>query len=158
MSVLAIVGVLAAVAVFYVRPSDYAGTTKGFADQVASLADQNRLRALSTQKIQRLEIDAYNVVHLQATTPGLATPTDWEEIAIIHAPADTLIASTSDRTHLEPGDGVPVPGDGLKATIDFKPDGSAEAITIFFTDERDHARARLAIYGVTGTARLFTDW
>jgi prepilin-type N-terminal cleavage/methylation domain-containing protein len=158
MSVVAIIGVLAAVAVFYVRPSDYAGTTKGFADQVAALADQNRSRALSTQKIQRIEIDSYNVVHLQATTSGLATPADWEEIAVIHAPADTLIASTSSRTHLEPGDGVPAPGDGLKATVDFKPDGSAEAITIFITDERDHTRVRLAIYGVTGTARLFEDW
>lgn len=158
MAVVAIVGVLVTVAVLQLRPGEYAGTAKGFADQIVALGDKARMRALSSQKIQRLQFEYDAVYHLQAKTTGLATPTEWEEIATLPSPANLRVASTSDRVHLKPNDGVPANGEGIGATVDFSPDGSAEAITIFITDPGGRQQSRVAFYGATGTARVFEGW
>lgn len=158
MSVIAIVGVLTAVAVLQIRPSAYAGSTKGFADQIASLGDQVRARALSSQRIQRLQFEEGGIIHYQAQSTGLGTPTGWDELAQVRAPGDITIRATSDRTHLNPNDSVPAAGSGLSATLDFSPDGSASAMTIFVGDGNDKTRARVTFFGATGTARVFIEW
>ena len=158
MATVAIVGVLVTVAALQLRPSDYAGTAMGHADKIAALGDQARMRALSTQKIQRLQFEKDAVFHLQAKTTGLATPAEWDELGAILAPANVRIAATSDRVHLEPGDQVPVEGTGLGEVVDFYPDGSARAITVFVADAGDRRRGRVAFYGATGTARVFEGW
>lgn len=159
MATVAIVGVLTTVAVLQLRPSDYAGTALGFADEIAALGDQARMRALSTQKIQRLQFEPQAVYHLQAKTSGLVA-TEWEEIGALPAPANIRIASTSDRVHLAPDDQVPADGEGIGEIIEFSPDGSARAITAFIVDgdEAGRRRARISFYRATGSARIFEGW
>lgn len=161
MATVAIVGVLTTVAVLQLRPSEYSGSVKGYADEIVALGDQARMRALSSQKIQRLQFEQQAVYHLQSKTTGLVEPTDedgWEELGQIIAPSSIRIASTSNRVHLQPGDQVPGNGAGIGATIEFSPDGSARAITVFVTDAGARQRARVAFYGATGTARVFEGW
>ena len=158
MATVAIVGVLVTVAVLQLRPSEYSGSVIGLADQIASLGDQARMRAMSSQRIQRLQFDADQIVHLQATETGLKNPDEWEEIGRIVIPSNIEIVATSDRVHLDANDEVPAEGEGIGEAVDFSPDGSAKAITVFIGDTARRKLGRVAFYGATGSARVFEAW
>jgi hypothetical protein len=98
------------------------------------------------------------ILHWQATTTGMTPPEEWSLVGTTPVPSEVLVASTDDRTHAQPDDGVPTEGTGLPFDIDFAPDGSATAATIFVTDSADENRARVAVYRATGSAYAYYEW
>lgn len=157
--VIIIVGVLAAVAVVFVKPRSTAETARGYAHEVAALCDAVRQRAVATRTKQRIEVDGDQVIHRQATEPGLAAIiTDNVVIGRTPVPSQVVIAAMDARAHDTSNDAPPAPGTGLPGAIDFEPDGSANAATIFVSDFRFEDRARVAIYPATGSAYVYYEW
>ncbi len=160
--VITMVGVLAAVALVFVKPGSAAATSRGYADEVAALCDAARQRAVASRRFQRIEVEAGRVVHLQATTTGLAPPDedgfDFEVVGRIDVPADVVVSALSDRTHVATNDAVPAAGTGLPGAVVFSPDGRATAGTIFVEDSRSRDRARVAVYRATGSVYAYSEW
>jgi prepilin-type N-terminal cleavage/methylation domain-containing protein len=158
MVVVAMIAILAASAVVFVRPSSHAASSLGYANQIAALCDSARQRAVATRSYQKLEIEEDRILHWQGTTEGMTPPEEWSLVGTVAVPLDVVVAATSPRTHTEPDDGVPEAGAGLPAEIDFAPDGSSDPMTVFITDSRDHGRARVAVYRASGSAYAYNEW
>jgi Tfp pilus assembly protein FimT len=158
MAVVAIIGLMAGAAVVFVRPTSYAATARGYAHEVTALCDQARQRAVATRKYQRIEADDDGVIHYEATDPGMTIPTEWTQVITMSVPNQVVIASFDDVTHASSDTDVPTVGVGLPGTIDFAPDGTATAGTIFVTDSADDKRARVAVYRASGSAYTYQDW
>ena len=158
MVVIAIIGVLAAAALVFVNPRSFAATSRGYAQEIASLCDSVRQRAVASRTYQKLEVQDGQIIHWQGDTTGMTPPTDWSYVGTTPVPSEVRIASTDDSTHIAPNASVPVEGTGLPAEIDFAPDGSATAATIFVTDSADENKARIAIYRATGSAYAYYEW
>ncbi|HEU5055305.1 MAG TPA: type II secretion system protein [Kofleriaceae bacterium] len=158
MVVIAIIGLLAVSAVLFVKPRSYAASAQGYAQEVASLCDSVRQRAVASRTYQKLEVQGDEVIHWQGATSGMTPPTDWNLVGTTPVPSQIVIAATSDRTHASPDDSVPNAGIGLPAEIDFAPDGTATAATIFVTDSAEEIKARVAIYRATGSAYAYYGW
>lgn len=157
--VIIIVGVMAAVAVVFIKPRSTAETARGYAHEIAALCDAVRQRAVATRKKQRIEVDADQVVHRQATVAGLGADLDTNVvIGRTPVPSQVVIASMDIVAHDSSNKDVPAVGSGLPGAIDFEPDGSANAATIFVSDFRFEDRARVAIYPATGSAYAFYEW
>lgn len=158
MVVIAIVGLLTVSAVMFVKPRAYAASAQGYAQQIAALCDSVRQRAVASRTYQKLEVRADQVIHWQGTTTGMTPPDDWSLVGVVPVPSQVVVASTSDRTHMQVDDSVPSAGSGLPAEIDFAPDGTAIAATVFVTDSADEMKARVAIYRATGSAYAYYGW
>lgn len=163
MVVIAIIGVLVAVAVISISPDKYARNTAGYADQVAATLEDMRVRAVATRTWQRLEIDATGVVHLEAAEQGMKSPDveplgEWYELQRLSVPAGVIIHAVSDKTHVAADDGVPAAGDGFDLTIDFAPDGAGTARTIFVGDDDGERQLRIAVWGTTAAAFVYEYW
>ena len=103
-------------------------------------------------------VDGTSVIHYHATTTGMAPPSAWTEITTMTVPDQVLIASFDEVTHVTDDTDVPAEGEGLPGAIDFAPDGSATAGTIFVTDSADDKRARVAVYRASGSVYTYQDW
>jgi prepilin-type N-terminal cleavage/methylation domain-containing protein len=158
MVVVAIIGIITTIATISVRSQSYAGTVKGYAELIASEVDNARLRSVATGRWQQLEVTDTALLHWQATNEGMGIPTDYDLISRIGTPSNVFIRSMDDRTHMAVGDAVPAVGTGLGGTVNFAPDGSGQAATIFVGDTNDKAFARVAIYRATGMAYVFNEW
>ena len=166
MVVIAIVGVLSAVAVVSVSATTHGGTVHGYAEQISAQGDVARMRAVSQRKRQRLVFDGDSVTHWEATNEGLGAPVDWNMITVLGVPANVEIAAFSNRAHMSENDAVPSPGTGIPVFIDFLPDGMAQPegedvaqpATFFIRDVYDKQFARMAMYGATGTTYVFGGW
>ena len=158
MVVIAVVGLLSVSAVLFVKPRSYAASAQGYAHEVAALCDSVRQRAVASRTYQKLEVQGDEVIHWQGSTTGMTPPSDWNLVGTTPVPSQVVVASTSDRTHVNPDDSVPAAGAGLPLEIDFAPDGSATAATIFVTDSGDEIKARVAIYRATGSAYAYYGW
>lgn len=158
MVVIAIIGILAVAALVFVNPRSFAATSRGYAQEIASLCDSVRQRAVASRTYQKLEVQGDEIIHWQGDTTGMTPPDDWSLVGTTPVPAEVVIASTSDRTHIQADDSVPTVGTGLPVEIDFAPDGTATAATIFVTDSADENKARVAIYRATGSAYAYYEW
>lgn len=158
MVVIAIIGLLAVSAVMFVKPRSYAASAQGYAQEIAALCDSVRQRAVASRTYQKLEVKSDQVLHWQGTTVGMTPPDDWTLVGTTPVPREVVIASTSDRTHAAADDSVPAAGVGLPAEIDFAPDGTATAATIFVTDTGEEVKGRVAIYRATGSAYAYYGW
>lgn len=156
--VIVMIGVLAAVAVLFVNPRATAGTSRGYAQEIAALCDAVRQRAVASRTRQRLEVQPDQVIHWQATTTGLADPPDYGLVGRTVVPAQVVIASVDTRPHVEPDDAVPSAGANLPIDLDFFADGSAAPATIFVSNSKSEERARVVIYPATGSAYVYTEW
>ncbi len=162
MVVVAIVGVLVAVAVFSLTPDRYARTTKGYAQLIASEMETMRTRSVSRKRWQRLEFFGEEIIHWEAVDTGMARPVafpdDWNEMKAISAPSGVRVMAVSDRTHTAPDDGVPAVGAGLGTFIDFAPDGSATAGTVFLGDQNEGDDTRVAVFRASGAIYIYDGW
>ncbi|HTE54926.1 MAG TPA: prepilin-type N-terminal cleavage/methylation domain-containing protein [Kofleriaceae bacterium] len=156
--VIAMIGVLSSVALVFIKPRSVAATARGYADEVAALCDAARQRAVASRTIQRIEVEATRVIHYRGSLPGIKDPPAWELIGTLDVPSGVIIRAMSDRTHVLTGDSVPSAGTGIPGAVQFSPDGSAAAATIFVEDSESRNRARVAIYRATGSVYAYYEW
>lgn len=158
MVVIAIVGILAAVAAVTIRKSGTGAGAFGFSNRLGSEMEEMRLRAVASRRWQRMIVDTNVILREEATTEGLATPTAWTEVRTVGTPRDVEIAATSPRTHIMPNDAVPAPGANIPASITFSPDGTGQAVTLFVRETNGYSSARIAVYGTTGATYVYRYW
>lgn len=162
MVVVMIVGLLMTAAVIMIRPNDYAKSTRGFAEEIGAQMDVARQRAISTRRYQRIVVDAVGVIHEQSQVEGMMgneSGVAWDEITTIYQPAtDIEVASTDSTSHASAGSSVPTLGSGIPAYINFAPDGTADAATVFVHDIADDYRSRVVVYPATASVFVFEEW
>ena len=160
MAVIVIVGLMAGAAIAFVKPSAYARTARSYGNAMTGLCDAARQRAVASSTHQRIVVDTDEILHYEGLTTGMAIPADddWQLVARLAVPDGVVIASADSITHVTDDTDVPEVGAGLPATIDFAPDGTADAATIFVTDSDDEKRARVAIYRASGSVYTYQDW
>jgi prepilin-type N-terminal cleavage/methylation domain-containing protein len=157
--VIMIIGILAGVAVVFVKPRSQAETARGYAHEIAALCDAARQRAVATRTRQRIAVEADQVVHTQAAGPGLKGDLDISPLPIGRTPVPSqVVISSMDATAHDASGSGPTPGAGLPGLIDFEPDGSASEATVFVSDFRSEDRARVVIYPATGSAYVYYEW
>jgi hypothetical protein len=145
--------------VVFVKPRGVAETARGYAHEIAALCDAARQRAVATRTKQRIVVEADQVVHQQASGPGLVVDlnVDPQTIGRTPVPSQVVISSMDSTAHDSSGSD-PTPGTGLPGAIDFEPDGSASEATVFVSDFRSEDRARVVIYPATGSAYVYYEW
>jgi prepilin-type N-terminal cleavage/methylation domain-containing protein len=158
MTAVAMVGILSGLAVVFVKPTSYAASANGYAHEIAALFDAVRQRAVASGVRQMVEVTDDEVVHYQATLPGVAPADEWRLVGTLPAAPEVFIAATDTRVHVTPDDGVPSLGAGLPFQVDFSPDGTSTAATIFVQDTYGAVRARVAVYKATGSAYVYSQW
>lgn len=158
MATIAIVGVLTAVAVLSMNPGERANSVEGYGAQLASQLELAHQRAIATSRTQRVEITDTQVNLWQGTTEGMRPPTDWQFVSQLTAPGGVYVHAVDDTPHVEPGQAVPAEGGGVPAVIDFRPDGSTTAATVF-VGSRDRQRpVRVLLYPATSAVHVFDGW
>ena len=155
--VVALVGVVTALAFGSMSTSSYAGTVDGFGDQVSNAMETARLRSTSSRRWQRLEFNATTVTVWQSESTGMGPVLVWQPIETISAPGKVSVAATDDSTHVAVNSSVPAAGDGLPGAVDFAPDGTAQSFTVFIQGQ-DATRSRVIVYRATGASWVLEDW
>jgi hypothetical protein len=159
MTAVAIIGVLTTAAGLLIKPSEYAKSARGFTDRVAAILDMARERAVASRRFQRIEISSTLIQHFQATTTGLGTPVAYQELNSLYPPSGVSVDAYDASAHLQDGVSVPSAGSGLPAIIDFSPDGTAQGnSTVFIGDSELTHKARVVLYGASGTVVVYDGW
>ncbi len=158
MVVITLIGILSALALASMSTQRYADTASGFAEQVVAEAETARMRAAATGKWQRMDVRSEGIYFWEATTKGLATPTDWVYVETMSVPGHIQVASFDATTHLTTGSSVPAVGANLPGAIDFSPDGQATAATVFIADENARDKIRVIVYRASGSAHKRGGW
>jgi type II secretory pathway pseudopilin PulG len=167
MVVVAIIGIVAGIAMYYESNGKRGREVENTARKIASQFELARERAVATQKRQRLIFEESLVSHWESTVTGLGEAPDYDFIAEFGMPQSTVIDATDDSIHLDENSSLPSTGNGVPLEIDLLPDGRARSAgattffesgwTIFVGDDND-VKARAVLFGMTGTAEVFTDW
>ena len=159
MVVVAIIGVLTTIAIIGIGKTSRGGSADGFAATVTSTLDMARMRAVSTRRWHRVQVRPGELNLWQGRTVGLTKPTDWDLVSQQPARDGVFINAMDSAVHIAPNTAVPGAGVGLDGLIDFSPDGSGQAATIFIGDSSsDKKQARVVVYGATGTAYIYAGW
>jgi prepilin-type N-terminal cleavage/methylation domain-containing protein len=163
MVVVAVVGILMAMASLYVAPDKYAATARGYADALGAFAESTRDRAIGTHAWQRIVLDPDEGVRsYQAPITGFVKPADdeWVFVGGLAAPSASVeIAAVDPIAHPIENTSLPGDGAGLPATLDFAPDGTtATAMTIFVADQARNYKARVVVFRATGSVMVLDQW
>lgn len=159
--VVAIVGILMAMAVVYVKPNAYAQTSRGYADAIGAFLESTRDRAIATHAWQRVEFATDGVTAYQAPVTGFDKPADdaWLYIAALTRPSAKVdIGMTDLVAHMDEASAVPADGTCCADFLDFAPDGTAAAFTVFVADEQRQRKARIVVFRATGSVLVLDSW
>ena len=156
MTVIAIIGVLVAVA-FSVDNRTYGATAQSASDQITSTMSVARMRAASTRRTHRVQVEPTRLTVYQATTTGLGTPTAWQQVQIVNMPNGVTLWNA--QTGALAGSGAsPAQSTSLAFPIDFRPDGQATAATVFVSDRSANGKYRVLVYHATGGSYARQYW
>ncbi|MBA3539930.1 MAG: prepilin-type N-terminal cleavage/methylation domain-containing protein [Deltaproteobacteria bacterium] len=156
MVVIAIVGIFAALFVS-INSKPLGANTKSISDQLVSTMGFARLRATSTRRYHRLEITPQQVLVLQATTIGMATPVAWQQIQAITISKAVTIWNATTVVQITTGNSV-TQNPTLSFDMDFRPDGSSTGGTLFLTDSQQSRSYRVLVYHATGSSYARETW
>ena len=164
MVVVAIIAVLAGL-MFGVAPRPYDANAQVVADQLTSTFIYARTRAVSTRKVHKVEIyestEGEQIVEITAakdTGMAYSAATVWELVEIKRVPRSVIVASVVSGAKASAGESVTT-DPALTARIDFKPDGSATASTVYIVDRSASARKyRVLVYHATGSSYAREGW
>jgi prepilin-type N-terminal cleavage/methylation domain-containing protein len=154
--VIAIIGVLSTLIVSISSRTDGANARLS-AEQVVSTVGLAKLRASATRKIQRVQIEPGRITVLQATTTGLVVlpSTEWALVQTISLHAGIEIWNVTASAVTAEGASVSK-DDALAYAIDVRPDGQANASTVYISD--GSKETRVIVYSATASARAKAAW
>lgn len=168
MVVVTIIAVLGGLAAVTVRGERYRHA-EGFASQVKTQLEAAGQRAVARSRIQRIEVHSDQIVLWEgcgAPEPddpcpptGMKEPDDLVVVERIAPPSPELsLYGMSEETERE-GNADP-PGDtSLPGVIDFFPDGTAQAATLFLDHEHsEDERHRIGVFRATGYVHVWRGW
>ena len=156
MVVVAIISVLSGL-VISVSGTAYGANASSVSDQLTSALGLAKLRAISTRRYTRVEVQRRTATVWQSTQTGLVTPTGWQFYQRFTIPNGATVWDGSTAVYADPGATVSQNVD-VDFVVDFKPDGSSTGGTIFVTDSANAHPARVLIYRATGSAYARAAW
>jgi type II secretion system protein H len=161
MIVVIIVGVLMATAVIMLKPSGYSKTVHGFANAMAVELEATRQRAVASQRIHQIQIDAtgVSVFRADANAEGMdpTIVTTWEPVKLMPPPRADVVIDAFEAVTRDTPNGSPGTGAGLGSTFNIFPDGSSEPATIYVKDANDVTFTRIVMYR-SGSAYAYDTW
>lgn len=156
MVVVAIIGVVASLAVFL--PDEDDATTEGVAGQLAGELDSARLRAMADRKWQRMIISGQDVTLQEGDTLGMAPPTTWTLHHTFTVSSRVLMVSIGQTSAIDPTGSSATAGMGLTAGVEFAPDGSSQARTLYLSDSQGRSPVRIVVFATTGSILTRDGW
>ena len=154
--VMAILGILSTLFVSISSRTDGANA-RLTAEQVVSTVGVAKLRASATRKIQRLYVEPDRITVLQASTTGLVVQpsTEWHLVQTISVRGGIAIWNVTPAAVTTEGASI-TKDDALAYAIDVRPDGQANASTIYISDGA--RQSRVIVYAATAGARAKVAW
>jgi Tfp pilus assembly protein FimT len=158
MIVVAIVGVMGAVAVYAFGASTGAQGAASLARNLQFAAQRARTDAVSDNKQRRLSCTSTGCSYQIATTSGMSSGVTFQAAGSeIHSGKHARIwniASTTDVAADNSGTAM-----STTKTVTFYPDGSATTSTFYVNDTKTGlTKYKVYVYAGTGMARLGTTW
>lgn len=156
MTVVAIIAVLSTVIVS-MSGRAYGANARTTSQQVVSAVGLAKLRASSSRRVHRLVIEPNQISIWQASTMGLATTpsTTWKLVQ--QQPLGKKVKIWNVEASAITGGGNPVSENAVLAyPLDIRPDGQANASTIFLSDGKD--QWRVVVYAATAGAYARAQW
>jgi len=158
--VIAVIGIICKLAIG-VSTRTYGVNANTFSQQLAGSVNLARTRALMTRRIHRV------AVHLEMEPPEIDV---WQADKFGMEISNIDSASFVERIRIPAGITLWAAKTGAQAAgqspvqttseldIDFLPDGSATAATIYITDPNKSRMNRVLVYHATGSAYARQDW
>jgi prepilin-type N-terminal cleavage/methylation domain-containing protein len=156
MAVVAIIGILSTIIVA-MSGRAYGANARTTSQQVVSAVGLAKLRASSSRRVQRVVIEPDQISIWQASTMGLATQpsTTWKLVQ--QHPLGRQVKIWNVQPSAITGAGNAVSEDTqLAYDLDIRPDGQANASTIFLSDGKD--QWRVVVYAATAGAYARAQW
>lgn len=150
--VIAILGVVAGLAVARLGKSNLAVRTQSFARQIVSAAREAHLLAVTTNTRTRLCVSGNGKQGWteRAPGPGPNPPaTGWVAVSGLISATDSSIVGIANTA--SPGISGTMPA--AVSCQAFKPDGTADPVTLFLQDINRKNRHKVVVYGTTSFVR-----
>ena len=159
MVVVVIIAILSALLIG-VSSRTYGASAQAVSDQVSSMANLGKQRAVAQRRWHRLEVTNTALRLYQCSTTGMATcaTTGWQMINGVTFTGGTQAWDEKPTVYGTATSGITALNSGLDGVIDFSPDGSTTGGTIFITDNAGAHRFRVIIYKATGAAYVRSGW
>ena len=166
MVVVVIVSILSALLIS-VSGSTYGSNPQRTSEEVATLFNNCKMRAVSTRRWHRCEVTPTGFTMFQWSATGLTTPSGacsppatncWQLISTLPFGSNVLGWANSTVVEATATGTVQAQNATMVADIDFKPDGSSSAGTIYFTDRQGNKPWRTVVYRYTGSSYARSGW
>jgi prepilin-type N-terminal cleavage/methylation domain-containing protein len=171
MTVVAILGILAALGIVYMDKGQQGKDAQTFAENLGAQYEMARARAVASQKRQRIVIEADRFTHWESIQTGLALSadptnytTDWLSVAGTKVPAGVTVSEVEPNLRFDPA-GIPG-APAFPVEIDVLPDGRARSVgstnffesgwTVYIGDAK--TQVRILLFAVTGTSAVYETW
>jgi prepilin-type N-terminal cleavage/methylation domain-containing protein len=157
--VLAIIAILSGLLIG-VNSRTYGASAQSVSDQLASLANMAKMRAVSQRRWHRLEVTNTVARLYQCSTTGMTacTSANWKMVNGMTLTGQTSIWDESSTVYGTASSGVTALNASLDNTIDFSPDGSTSGGTMFVSDSAGAKQFRVIIYKATGGIYVRQGW
>lgn len=171
MVVIAIIGILAAVMVS-VASRTYGASPSNVADQINSTVGFAHLRATSTRRWHRVQVQPSAITVWQWSQAGMTAPVPpacpalcWELVQIQTLPNGVFAWDTDTVVRVAPVGLTPAQNTTLNVNFDFRPDGAPSVAaggqaggTIYVSDSQNVQKNRVIIYKATGSSYAREAW
>ena len=157
MVVVAIISILSAL-IISVNSRTYGASAANVSDQINSALGMAKMRAVSTRRIQEVEIKPQEIRIWQSTTTGFVTPVSYAFVERIVIPSGVTIWDVRATLYPNPGSLTPTKNTSLDYMMLFKPDGSSTGGTTFVTDAQNVKTWRVITYRATGSSYARETW
>ncbi|HUS32902.1 MAG TPA: GspH/FimT family pseudopilin [Kofleriaceae bacterium] len=157
MVVIAIIAILATLLIS-LSGRTYGANAYNVSDKVVSTVGWVRMRAVSTRRIQTLQIKNQEMFIWQSPITGFATTSATPEfVGRVSIPNGVTIYQVDGQPETSTGNSVALTAN-LDVSITFKPDGSSSGGTIYIGETQGARQYRVLIYKATGSAYARETW
>ncbi|MDB4959001.1 MAG: hypothetical protein JWO36_6570 [Myxococcales bacterium] len=162
MVVVAIIAILCGLAIG-INGRTYGANAESVSDQLVSVMNLAKMRAVSSRRWQRVEVQPTRATLWQWGQAGMTVPAGstcpacWELVQISQFPNGAKVWDVSSTVYVASGASV-TQNSSLDFAIDFRPDGSSTGGTVFVTDLQHAHTSRVVVYHATGSSYARTSW
>lgn len=155
MVVVAIVAILSSV-LFGLAARPYNANAQNTSEQIAATMNFAKMRAVSTRRIHRVQIQPSLIAVWQWSVTGFSTASgNWEYIQKLTIPNGVKIYDVNTSVVTATGTSVSANA-SLDYAMNFKPDGSSTGGTVYIADSKKNLR--ILVYSATGGVRVRDVW
>jgi prepilin-type N-terminal cleavage/methylation domain-containing protein len=156
MVVVAIIAVLSGL-VIGVNNRTYGANAENASSELTSAFGFAKMRAASTRRYHRVEVQAQTATVWQSSLIGMTTPTTWQLVQTFSIAEPVSVWNVSATVYASAGATV-TRNVAVDSMIDFRPDGSSTGGTVFVSDAKNARPYRVLVYKATGSSYARQAW